>query len=423
MVISLQQRLKKVVTSNKAYFAWIMATLFYLYQYAIRVSPGIMIEPIREAFGVNAEQFATLGSINLFTYALLQIPAGILMDRIGARRIILVSVALCSLSTALSAYTNEFWVMQIGRIIAGVGSAAGFMSGIKIVVDNFKPGNRALLMGATLSIGTGGAWLYGMLFGGEIYCDWRQIFKYLAIAGGMIFILSYFLITPAVAAHKASKIRDQNEADDLFARIIGICKNPNIMIYAMLAIGLYSPLSTITDLWGKVFLKVKFGIGEEASQIALLPYLGMAIGAILLPRFCEKHRLLDWGIIVSCFALTAIFSYILYTTPCSHSALWILLLTMGFLCGSDMICFTAAVRSATADNSGLIIGVVNTLNMVGGAILQQVVGTLLDARWNGAADIGEIRSYSADDFTVPLSSLIFVFAACSALSLFLKRKD
>ena len=88
-----------------------------------------------------------------------------------------------------------------------------------------------------------------------------------------------------------------------------------------------------------------------------------------------------------------------------------------------MICFTAAVRSATADNSGLIIGVVNTLNMIGGAILQQIVGTLLDMRWQGAADIGGMRLYSAQDFIVSLSSLVVVCAVCAMLSLFLKRKN
>ena len=262
MVISLYQRLQHALISNKAYFAWFMATLFYLYQYAIRVSPGMMIEAIREEFSVNAEQFATLGSATLFTYAILQIPAGILMDIVGARRIILTSIALCTISTAISAYTDEFWIMQFARVIAGIGSAAGFMSGIKIVVDNFKPGNRALLMGGTLSVGTGGAWIYGMLFGSETYGDWRQIFQYLALAGGIIFILSYFLIAQPVK--KTSKHREIN-VSNIFSQVIGICKNPNIMIYAVLAISLYSPLSAMTDLWGKIFLKVRFGIEDNAA--------------------------------------------------------------------------------------------------------------------------------------------------------------
>lgn len=87
-----------------------------------------------------------------------------------------------------------------------------------------------------------------------------------------------------------------------------------------------------------------------------------------------------------------------------------------------MMCFAGATLYTTPDNSGLTIGVVNTLNMLGGAILQQAIGTGLDFQWKGYVDADGIRQYTTSQFVASLSLLILIIGLCVISSLWLRDK-
>ena len=89
---------------------------------------------------------------------------------------------------------------------------------------------------------------------------------------------------------------------------------------------------------------------------------------------------------------------------------------MGFFCGAEMMCFTGALMSSDETNSGEIIGVVNTFNMLGAAILKYNVGYALDASWSGAMQTETLRHYSTSQYTAALSSLTWVLSICCCLA-------
>ena len=78
-----------------SYLAWFSLALFFFYQYILRVAPGVMIEELRAAFKINAQEFATFGSFYLIAYGVLQIPLGVIVDRVGVRTMALYSVLIC----------------------------------------------------------------------------------------------------------------------------------------------------------------------------------------------------------------------------------------------------------------------------------------------------------------------------------------
>src|SRR6185437_3672964 len=113
--------------SNKfirnAYLSWLVITTFYFYQYILRVAPGIMIHDIRDYFKITAEEFSTLGFFYLLGYSILQIPLGIIVDRVGVKRVALWSVVVCIIGSLLFGITSHFWVAQFARFTIGIGSA------------------------------------------------------------------------------------------------------------------------------------------------------------------------------------------------------------------------------------------------------------------------------------------------------------
>ncbi len=73
------------MTYTKSYVLWAVASLFYLYQFVLRLSPSVMMEDLMEAFRIDATGFAAMGSIALLSYSLFQLPLGAFADRFGVR--------------------------------------------------------------------------------------------------------------------------------------------------------------------------------------------------------------------------------------------------------------------------------------------------------------------------------------------------
>jgi len=410
---------QKKTSAMPFYLAWLAAALFYFYQYILRVSPGVMVTDLRQEFRLTAEEFSSLGAWYLYAYSLLQIPIGIIMDRIGVRRTVLGSIVLCIGGVAMLGGTQSLWAMQISRILVGAGSACAFMAGLKVAADWLPSGKRGFLIGATLAFGTIGAltagrpqvWLIDSI-------GWRSTVFTTAYLGIAIFFLVFFMLR----LPKEPKAKQLSPPLAPTAKQVGqIITNRQVMIYALLAVGLYAPLSVLADLWGTAFLMQKFGLERaDAAQTSMMMYLGLALGSLILPWACEKYGVLNKAIRLCGLAILIAFAFILFGPHINLLCLSAVLIALGFFCGAEMMCFTGAVYYTTRENSGMTIGVVNTLNMLGGAILQQGIGWILDRQWQGSIDTHGVRVYSAQEFVVALSLLLIAIVACCLISLRLK---
>ncbi len=400
-----------------AYVGWLIFALFYFYQYILRVAPGVLVDEMRHSYRITAEQFASLGALYLLSYSLLQVPLGIIVDKIGVKKMCLYSIAVLTFGAMLMSVTEVFWVAQLSRFIIGAGSASAFMCALKFIADHIPPGNRGFLMGATLAFGTAGA-----VFSARIvkYLDevfsWRDVIMLNAGIGFIIFVLMALVIRGA--RHDHSIVINNKSWKENISDVVAIFCSSKIIIYAILAIGLYAPLSALADLWGTAFLKQKYGISKsDAAQLGMVLYIGLTVGSLVLPWFSEKYQLLNKAVIFCGCGLLVTFSMLIYMPSFSLSSLVILLFIIGFFCGAEMMCFTGALEESNKYDSGQIIGVVNTLNMLGGAIIQQSVGYLLDKQWNGVVDEFGLRQYSTEQFQNSLTILTVLIAVCCVSSL------
>ena len=411
--------MQRLSSFSKLHLAWFSIALFFLYQYILRVSPGIMVSELRREFQLTAEQFSTLGAFYLYAYSLFQIPLGLIVDRIGIRKTVSISILLCAVGTVLMSLSSTLWILQVSRVLVGLGSASAFMCSLKFAVDYLPAGGKGFFMGATLTLGTVGALTAGkplVLLLNEI--GWRSSFYLLAAVGIALLLAIQFLVP---SQRKKTDLAQQSLAK-MFEDVLNVVRNRKVMLYAFLAVGVYTPLSVLADLWGTAFLIEKYGLSSfDAAHLSMMMYCGLAISSLLLPGFCERYKILDRAIQVCSVLLLFFFALVLYGPHFSQLGVGILFVLTGICCGAEMMCFTGAAQSATSSNSGVTIGVVNTLNMLGGAILQQIIGDILDKRWSGTVDSYGVRMYSVEEYSVALSVLLIVIVIC-ALSSFSLRK-
>jgi len=297
----------------------------------------------------------------------------------------------------------------------GIGSAPVFMCSLKICADYIPAGHRGLYMGTTLTMGTLGALISGNLVVSLLESiGWRLTILTLGGLGLLIVIL--------IMSNLPSYIKPTNQEPFNFDILKKVFKNKIVYIYGILGLGLFSSLTVIADLWGTAYLTKRYGVMRaDAASAAMTMYIGLAIGSLVLPWYFEKKNKIFTGIKLSAIVLISLFFSFMLIPDLPFAAAKIILFLLGLFSGAIMMSFTGAALETTKETSGLTISIVNAFNMFGGAILNQMVGKLLENYWDGTLLDG-VPQYSLEmfdkSFIVVLGTL---FVICLLIALQLKQ--
>ncbi len=126
-------------TTILPWIVWSAPVLFYFYQFAIRVSPSVLADHIMADLGLHATAMGALASWYYIGYTGMQIPVGLLIDRIGVRLPLTCAALMCVTGCYLFSISDSLAVMSAGRLMMGIGSALGFLSCVKTASLWFSP--------------------------------------------------------------------------------------------------------------------------------------------------------------------------------------------------------------------------------------------------------------------------------------------
>lgn len=131
----------------------------YILSMFYRVSNAVIAPNLIQDLGLNAETLGILGGAFFYSFALLQIPIGPMLDRIGPRLVItsfpLIGAIGAFLFAAGQSYTTT--TALLGRILIGAGMSCVLMGSFKVFTLRFPLNMFATLSGTILSIGTIGS--------------------------------------------------------------------------------------------------------------------------------------------------------------------------------------------------------------------------------------------------------------------------
>ena len=115
-----------------------------LVNYFDRVNLSVSRDALQDAFGISAVMFGYLSSAYNWTYALLQLPSGLLLDRFGVRRVGIVSTIIWSVASFAAAISNGIGALFASRLLLGIGEAPTFPAYAKATGYWFPKDERSL---------------------------------------------------------------------------------------------------------------------------------------------------------------------------------------------------------------------------------------------------------------------------------------
>lgn len=174
-------------------YKWMIVFIMLLgsiINYLDRVNLSMANTTIRAEFGMTDVQVGFLLSAFMWPYALANLPAGWLIDKLGINKIFIWSLILWSLSTLAGGFVMGFFTMYITRVILGITEAPFFIIGGKITQRYFKPNERGTAS-SVINLGPklANSFAPPLLTFLIIYLGWRGMFITLGILGLLIILL------------------------------------------------------------------------------------------------------------------------------------------------------------------------------------------------------------------------------------------
>ena len=114
-----------------------VASLFYLYEFFLRVAPSTMIHELMRDFAIDASSLGLMSSCFYYAYAFMQIPAGILCDRYGPKKLLTIAVFVCSIATVIFANTQNIYTAALTRTAIGMAASVAFIGPLTLTARWF----------------------------------------------------------------------------------------------------------------------------------------------------------------------------------------------------------------------------------------------------------------------------------------------
>lgn len=377
--------------------AWALASLFFCYAFVQRVSPSVMVDELMRDFAASAAILGNLSAFYFYAYAALQIPVGLLMDRIGPRRLMTAAVAVAAGGSLLFAASEGLAGAYLGRMLIGAGAAFSWV-GVLTVLTQWFPAHRfALFTGMAQAVGMAGA-IFGQaplaLSVGQI--GWRQTLVVVAAIGFVI------------AAGMWIVVRDkphESASAGIGASLKVLLGNRETWLNAIFGLSMTAPMLAFAALWAVPYLTTLHGVDRAAAAgVVSFMFLGWAIGAPFMGWLSDHIGARKPVMIVGAAVNIATFIAAIQLPWLPLPALSAVLFVNGLGASAMVLGFACAREHNPPRMSSTAMAIVNVAVIGSGALFQPLVGLVLDLQWDGAL-VGGVRHYSPEAFRIALSQL------------------
>lgn len=394
--------------SFRAYFMFLLAAIFLLYEMGLQVSPSVIAVDMMRDLNLSSESLGFLSGVYFFSYTLMQIPSGLLFDRLSAKWLIASACLLCAIGALFFGLTEEILYASLGRLLMGFGSSFAFVGVLVVAARWFYPSWFAFMAGATQLLAGAGALVGAYPLAHAVnYYGWRASI----IALGFLGIVLSFLCLIFIKDHpqKEKTIEHAKGLSVLESMKVLVAEKQNIYgaIYSFLTWG---PVLVFAGLWGVPFFVEKYHVTNMESALFISwIWIGVAVTSPIhgvISNWIKRRKVV---LIISSIIGFMSSLMIIYGPQLSNFIVCFLLFLFGLACASQILAFALIKENNRPSVIGTGMGFNNMAVVLGGAILQPLVGFLMNKVGANSEGTYSLFSYAFSLAIVPLCFLLAAF--------------
>jgi sugar phosphate permease len=394
-----------------------------------RLSSAVLAEELMIAFGTTGAQLGTLHAVFFWIYAVMQIPTGILADRVGPRLTATAGAAVMSVGTIWFALADGYTAAILARAVVGLGGSVVFVCLLRFCANWYRADEFATMSGATFAVaGVGGVLSTTPLALAVDAVGWRSAVGWLGVVGLGVSVLVFALVRNAPEEAGLEGLEGVPKQPtltnaELKTNLSRVLRDRWVWVLSLMLFCASGLNLTLFGLWGVPYVRQTYGVSVAyASIFTLIGGVGGIVGppAIgwLSDRLGRRVELMVVGgfCYVVCLAVLAVAG-----NPPLAVVGAAFFLTGGLL-GSFLLCYPIIKDRHPASASGISTGTINGAGFFGAAMLPTLMGWALDAYWTGEY-AGGARVYSETGYRIAFAIATVAGAIALACAIWVYRRQ
>jgi MFS family permease len=367
-----------------------VCTSLFLISLFYRASNAIIAPDLSRDLKLEPQDLGLLGAAFFYAFALIQLPLGPILDRVGAKTTMLFLNVLGVCGTLIFAGTTSLEGGVMGRALLGVGMAANFMGTLKLLTYWFEPKKFAFLSGLVLALGTLGSLAATTPLALMVHSlGWRGSFY--ALAGlNFLLIVCLFIFVQDKPSGGRTFISNSSNQEISMPLVVSIKRLFSSWSFWAISFSLflrYGSFASIQALWAGPFLMEYLGLsnvkaGNVLLMVSIAFILGSPTGGMLSDRvFRSRKRIVILG---ACITATAVFAVSKWQGTSYLPLLGALFFVFGFFASFNQVSYAHIKELMPEEMSGTAMAGINFFTMLGagvfihglGGVIKQMSGSL-----------------------------------------------
>ncbi|GAQ61629.1 MFS transporter [Streptomyces scabiei] len=385
---------------RRALAVWGVGVSVYFVAVIFRTSLGVAGLDAADRFQVGASALSTFSILQLLVYAGMQIPVGLLVDRLGTKKVLTLGVLLFTAGQIGFALSSSYGTALASRALLGCGDAMTFISVLRLG-SRWFPARRGPMIAQMAGLaGMAGNLVSTLLLARLLHgVGWTAAFAGSSVAGLVVLVLTLLFLKDHPEGHEPEPFPHHGAAY-VRRQITASWREPGTRLGMWVHFTTQFPAMVFLLLWGLPFLVRAQGLdrGTAGELLTLVVLSNMVVGLVygqIVARHHTARLPLALGTVLATATVWA--ATILY--PGGHAPMWLLVVLCAVLgaCGpASMLGFDFARPANPPERQGTASGITNMGGFVASMTTLFAVGALLDL--------------TGDDYRVAFSA-VFVLQA------------
>ncbi|MGL5316376.1 MAG: MFS transporter [Peptostreptococcaceae bacterium] len=369
---------------------WSVLTVSFVLALFLRMSTGVIADNLSNELRFTSVQISNIASLTLYAYAIMQIPAGLLIDRFGPRIVTSIGVLIASIGSIIFGLMNSVLLAYLARIMVGVGTSVIILSVFKVQGSWFKQEEFGSATSKFCFIGNLGSVLatFPLVYLTQ-FMGWRNSFIFIGVIG-IVMGISIYIIVRNTPIEYGFNVRNSKEGAlvkiDLKDGIKSVLSNKSTWYNSFIMLSLVGISTALASLWGIRYIVDIYEVNKSIAAfiISFLTY-GFVFGSVVMDLLFKKVKNSKFNII-KIGAIINLFIWISIVFVFNMKPPIILLPIMFFIIGTINMGHLQAFNDVKYKNkelySGLATSIINTSEFVGSGLINLFIALLIQLNPN-----------------------------------------
>ena len=378
------------MNSRRSWLIWGVAVFAYIVSVLQRSSLGVSGVEAAARFDVSASVLSSLAVVQLIVYAALQIPVGVMLDRVGPKALIGTGAILMVAGQLTLALAPSIGVAIVGRVLVGAGDALTFISVIRLLSSWFSGRLLPQISQWTGNIGQLGQVLSAIPLSLVLHnFGWTTAFVSAAAVSALASLLVIVLLSNGVSVHTGSvrtatgSIEVQGAANwaAAFRQLRESLARPGTQLGFWSHFVTQSSGTVFTLLWGFPMLTAGLGYSAETASALLTLIVGTGmIAGPLLGILSARYPFRRSNLVIAIVAMIGVVwtAVILWPGTPPFWLIVVLIVALGIGGPGSLIGFDFARTFNPLRSLGSANGVVNVGGFLASFVMMYLIGVVLD---------------------------------------------